>query len=79
MRQSPSLGDGCVAPCQRLVRIAETEKDDRQIRLEMYLRVGPGLIDEGAVRGRIIERKSGLQMRFALPELAAIQQAAGAG
>jgi len=63
MSQLPSLGDGCVAPRQCLVRKAETEKDDPQIPLCYHLGVASGLGAKRMVNIWFIKRKSRLQMR----------------
>jgi len=60
---SPSFGDGGAAPCQCLIRKAETEKDDAQMRLCYDLGVGSGLIYKRAVEARIVKRKHPFEMR----------------
>jgi hypothetical protein len=63
MSQPPSLSDGCIASRQRLVRKAETEKDDPQIPLCNDLWVASGLLAKRMVGIWIVKRKSGFQMR----------------
>src|ERR1700730_6661745 len=63
MSQSPSLGDGRIAPCQCLVRIAETEKDDPQERLRTYGGVESGLMGKRAMGIWIIKRQRLFEMR----------------
>lgn len=63
MSQPQSLGDSRVAPCQRLVGEAETEKDISQISLRYHLGVDPGLMSKRAVGERIIKRQPLFKMR----------------
>src|ERR1700730_11636230 len=63
MSQSPSLVDGRIAPCQCLVRIAETEKDDPQERLRAYGGVESGLMGKCAMGIWIIKRQRLFEMR----------------
>src|SRR5215831_7339426 len=70
MSQPQRLGDGGIAPCQCLVRIAETEKDNPQIHLCEHLGVNPGLMDKRAVGDWIVERKDLFEMRSGRSELA---------
>ncbi len=53
MSRPPSLSDCCAAPCQCLVRIAKTEKDDPQDRLRYHLGVASGLMEEEDERWEI--------------------------
>ena len=62
-RQSARLGNRRSAPCQSLFRIAESEKDDRQPRLCVFVGVESNLIDKRAVGERIVEREHRFQMR----------------
>jgi len=48
--------------CQRLIRKAVTQKDDPQAPLCPYARVGPGLMDQRAMRDRVIKRNHLFQM-----------------
>src|SRR5437762_959978 len=63
MSKPPGLINCRIASCQCLVGTAETEKDNSQDALCVYVRVVTGLIDEGAVGVRIIKRKHLFQMR----------------
>ena len=72
--QAARLGDGLVAFCQRLIRIAETEKDNPQKGSRVYVRVTTGVMNERAVRAWLIKRKRLLQMILGLRELAGKQQ-----
>ena len=72
--QAARLGDGLVAFCQRLIRIAETEQENPQEGLRVYVRVTTGVMNERAVRAWLIKRKRLPQMRLGLRELACKQQ-----
>jgi hypothetical protein len=63
MSQPPSFSDCFVAPCQRLVGIAETEKDNAQDRLCVYVGVDSYLVHKRAVGIAIIKRKDLFEMR----------------
>ena len=63
MSQPPCLGDGCIGPDQCLIRKAETEKDDAQIRLCYHLGVASGLRAKRVVGIWIVKRQGGFQMR----------------
>ena len=62
MSQSPCLGDGCIGPDQCLIRKAETEKNDAQMRLCYHLGVASGLRAERMMGIWIVKRKSRFQM-----------------
>ena len=63
MSQPSCLGNGGATPCQCLVRKAEAEKHDPQMRLCRQLRVEPGLRDKRMNGVRIVKRKHRFQMR----------------
>ena len=63
MSQPASVGDRRPAVCKRLVGITETEKNDAQQPLRVYVRVVPGLVDERAVGGTIRKREHLFEMR----------------
>jgi len=56
MSEPPCLGDGCIGPDQCLIRKAETEKNDAQIRLCYHLGVASGLRAKRMMRIWIVKR-----------------------
>ena len=63
MSQPPGFSYGFIALCQRALRKAETEKDNSQLRLCVYVWARCSVIDKRAVKDRIIKRESCFQMR----------------
>ena len=63
MSQPPSLGDRCAAVCHCLIRKAETEQDNLQMRLRYHVQVGSGLICKRAVGDWIIKDENLFQER----------------
>ena len=71
MSQPPSLGDCSAAVYHCLIRKAETEQDNRQMRLRYHVQVGSGLIRKRVVADWIIMDKHLFQVRSGGRKLAA--------
>src|SRR5215469_4912576 len=63
MSQLARFSDRCAAPCQCLVRKAETEKDNPQERPCCHMGVNCGLLEKRAVGDPIIKCKHLFQVR----------------